>query len=122
MLINEICKNCQSTSIRRRFAATSLLVFGNLAFAPSADCGLSLLTKRGLGRLTAPLFVHRWRDDGCAAFDVFDALPMHKLSLVYSRPITTRHNALLADFYSKAAGDGEGRRLCLIAPDDFLCR
>src|SRR5215813_960041 len=66
-----------------------LLVFGSLARTPSKQCGLCLLTKLGLAQFTARLFVHRWGDDGCAASNVFDALPPHKAALLYSRPICT---------------------------------
>jgi hypothetical protein len=56
-----------------------------------------LLTKFGLAQFTARrLLVHKWRDDGCAAFDVFDASPTHKAALLYSRPIcATTHNATI---------------------------
>jgi len=67
-----------------------------LARAPSNECGRCLVTKLGLAQFTARrLLSHKWRDDGCTAFDVFDAAPTHKAALLYSRPIcTTRHDAM----------------------------
>src|SRR5262249_36024903 len=75
---------------RARVPLRTLLVFGCLAFAPSKECCLCLLTKFGL---TQPMASFRcWVDKRCLAFNIFNALPPHTVAVAYSGPITTGHN------------------------------
>jgi hypothetical protein len=68
--------------------AARLFVFGFLAFTPSKECRLCLLTKFGLAYSTARLF-RRLAAERCLAFNVFDALPLHTIAAAYSGPIYT---------------------------------
>src|SRR5215469_9016994 len=56
---------------------TSLFIFESLARAPSAGCGLCLLTKFGLAQFAARLFC-RLADEWCVAFNIFNALSWRK--------------------------------------------
>jgi hypothetical protein len=58
-----------------------------MACTPSKECGRCLLTMIGLAQSATRLLVHKWGNDGCTAFDVFDVSPMHKAALFYSLPI-----------------------------------
>ena len=79
---------------------------------------------RGLGWWAWRLLGHRWGDDGCTAFDVFDAVTTHTVASGHTRPIHTPIRPILSTraFTAKPPDNGSNRRLCLSRPNDLLCR